>query len=136
MARIAETPLWVSISFNVAALAIFWVVGFMLIQLAERVLGGWPATEIAQLVASVVGALIALRLGARIAAYFVAGMVAFTLAELAIHLVYGIRAAQGAPTHFAVMAAAMIGVSFGAFLVSYGHRIPTWRVRSNASMPA
>ena len=77
-------------------------------------LGGWPATGVGEFVGSVMGLGIVFILGAHIAALVIAGVVAFSGSELAIHLPYGIRSAQGAPTHFAVLMAALIGVGLGA----------------------
>src|SRR5258708_25851038 len=98
-------------------LAFFWLLGFALVQAAERLTNPWPAADIGQLVAAAVSLGIAVRLRAMIAAFLTAGFAAFTLAEITIHLLFGIRAAQGGPSHFAVMGAALIGVSLGAFVL-------------------
>jgi len=45
-------------------------------------------------------------------------MAAFSASEVAIHLYYGIRAAQGVPTHFAVMGAGVLGVMLGSLLAA------------------
>lgn len=131
-----EKPGFVAVSvillLNVVAFVSFWLVSFALIQLAYRFLGGWPATEIAQVVGCTLGVGIALRLKARVTAYFLAGMVAFSVSELVIHSFYGIRAAQGAPTHFAVMGAAVLGIVFGAFLSSHLRRGSTPLLAENA----
>jgi hypothetical protein len=50
-------------------------------------------------------------------------MAAFSASELAIHLYYGIRAAQGAATHFAVMGAGILGVVLGALLMMRSHGV-------------
>jgi len=113
--------LW-SLGRNALAGAIFWIVGLALVQLGERVLGGWPASEFGQLVTCVVGVGIALGLRARIMAYVLAAMAAFSASEITIHLYYGIRAAQGAPTHFAVLGAGLLGVMLGRFLATYHGR--------------
>jgi len=101
---------------NIIAGVIFWVLGFGLVQFGQRVIGTWQAADIGNLLSCVAGVFIALRLRARAVAYFLGGMAAFAISELAIHLTYGIRAAQGAPTHFAVMGAGVLGVVFGRFL--------------------
>jgi len=103
---------------NVVTIALWWVLGLGLVQFAIRVLNGWPASEIGQLLASLVGVGIAHWLRARIAMYFLAGMAAFSASELAIHVYFGVGAAQGRATHFAVMAAAVLGVVLGALLAS------------------
>jgi hypothetical protein len=98
-----------------------WVIQLTLIQLGDRMLGGWPASAIGELLGCVFGMAIALRLRAPVAAYFSAAMVAFSVSELGIHFYYGIRTAQGAPTHFAVMGASIVGVVLGA-LMTRGRR--------------
>jgi hypothetical protein len=106
-----------SVGRNVVAGAIVWIIVLGFVQFGERVLGGWPASEVGQFLACTVGVVVALRLRARLMAYFVAAMAAFSASEVAIHLYYGIRAAQGAPTHFAVMGAGVLGVMLGSLLV-------------------
>jgi hypothetical protein len=108
---------------TLASLAAFYVLSFLGVQVGERWLGGWPATEIALVLAEGVAAVVALRLRARIAAYVVLGFAAYTASELVVHLIYGIRAAQGAPTHFAVMGAGVIGVALGAIVATMVPRV-------------
>jgi hypothetical protein len=108
------------LSRHLLALAIFWIVGFAFVQVGQRALGAWPAAEIGQLLACVLGVVIALRMRAPVVAYLLAAMAAFSASELTIHLTYGIRAAQGAPTHFAVMGAGVLGVALGALLMRRG----------------
>ena len=107
---------------NLLAFVIFWCIDFALVQIGYRTLGGWPAFEVGQRVACVVGVTIALGMRAAVMAYFLAAMAAFSASELAIHLYYGIRAAQGAATHFAVMGAGILGVALGALLMMRSHR--------------
>lgn len=111
-----------SLGRHLLALVIFWIVAFAFVQLGIRLLGGWPASEIGQLLACVLGVGIAFRLRAPLIVYFLAAMTAFKASELTIHLTYGIRAAQGAPTHFAVMGAGILGVALGALLRGRGGR--------------
>jgi hypothetical protein len=101
---------------NASAFVAAWIVGLVLVQFGERQLGGWPASETGQLIACAVGVPIAIAFGARVAMYFWAAMTAFSLSELAIHGYYGIRSAQGAPTHFAVMGGSLVAVFLGAAL--------------------
>jgi len=110
-----------SVGRHLLAFVIFWVIGLMFVQFGERVLGGWPASAIGQLLACVLGIAIALRMRAAVTAYFLAAMAAFSASELGIHFYYGIRAAQGAPTHFAVMGAGILGVVLGG-LMTRGRR--------------
>jgi hypothetical protein len=100
------------------SLVVFWLLAFAGVQISERWLGGWPATDVGLLLAEGIAAVIAFRLQASIAAYVVLGFAAFTTAELVVHLIYGIRAAQGAPTHFAVMGAGVLGVALGAIVAT------------------
>ena len=101
---------------NALALGLFWMFSFALVQSGERLLGGWPASETGQLLGCVGGVLVAIRLRARGALVITAGLSAFSASELLIHLIYGLRAAQGGPTHFAVMGAALLGVILGTTL--------------------
>jgi hypothetical protein len=110
-----------SVGRHVVAFVIFWVIFLAFVRFGERVLGGWPASAIGQLLSCVFGMAIALRMRAPVAAYFFAAMVAFSVSELAIHFYYGNRAAQGAPTHFAVMGAGIVGVLPGV-LMARGRR--------------
>jgi len=103
-----------SIGRNVLALALFWLLSFGFVQYGLHQLGGWPATEIGQMLGCAAGVGVAIQLRARLAAYFVAAMVAFSASELIVHLYFGIGAAQGAPTHFAGMGAALLSIGLGA----------------------
>jgi hypothetical protein len=105
---------------NALATVTFWLLSLGLVQFGERVLGGWPASEAGQLVGCIAGIAVALKLRARATAYLLAGLAAFSTSELAIHFYYGIRALQGAPSHFAVMAAGVVGALLGALLASNG----------------
>ena len=109
---------------NLLAFVIFWILSFAFVQFGERVLGGWPASEAGQLLGCVAGVAIALRTRARVTMYFLAAMAAYSASELAIHSVYGIRAAQGAATHFAVIGAGVLGVALGALLMRRDRRRP------------
>jgi hypothetical protein len=106
----------ISLRRNAIALGLFWILGLVLVQSGERLLGGWPASETGQLVSCAGGVLVAVRLRARGALLITAGLSAFSASELLIHLVYGLRAAQGGPTHFAVMGAGLLGVALGTTL--------------------
>lgn len=112
------------IALNVIALALYWITLFTLIQTAQGLSLGWPAMAVGEVIGAAIGVWIALRLRAFVAAFVLAGQVAFALAEGAIHAVYGIRAAQGAPTHFAVMLAGTLGVLFGMLLMRRVTRSP------------
>jgi hypothetical protein len=108
-----------------ASLVVFWLLALAAVQTAERWLGGWPSTEVGLLIAEGIAAVLAIRLRATVAAFIVLGFAAFTTAELVIHLTYGIRAAQGAATHFAVMGAGVLGVALGAIVATRVRRVQT-----------
>jgi hypothetical protein len=55
----------------------------------------------------------------RAAILVLAAAVAYAAAMFGVHAGFGVRAAQGAPTHIAVLVAASIGVMAGA---SFTHR--------------
>jgi len=107
---------------HVVAFVTFWIIGFTFVQFGVRVLGGWPASEVGQLLSCVLGVGIALRMRAPVIAYFVAAMAAFSASELLIHLAYGLQNVQGAPAHFAVMGSGISGVALGALLMMLGRR--------------
>ena len=110
--------------YNVLALAIFWTAAFLLIRLGQAVTPElWVGPKLGQLLGCVVGTGVALAMRARLAAYFLAAMIAYTASEMAHGGYYGITAAQGAPTGFAVMGAAVLGVVFGAILALWGKRL-------------
>jgi hypothetical protein len=115
-ARAIVLNVGISLGRNALALILFWVFSFALVQSGQRLLGGWPASETGQLAGCVGGVLVAIGLRARGALVIAAGLSAFTASELLIHLIYGLRAAQGGPTHFAVMGAALLGVILGTTL--------------------
>lgn len=110
---------------NALAGVICWILGYGVVRLAQRVLGGWQVTDLGLLLVCAVGVFIALRLRARVMAYFLAAMSAVFVSEFAIHVYYGIRAAQGAPTHFAVMGAGILGVILGGLLAARGRGLAT-----------
>lgn len=112
------------VGLNIAAFAIFWVILFVGIRLFQ----GASFAGVVEPVATAAGVLIALRLGARPMAFFLAAMLAFTLAEFIAHSV-GFQMIRGAQIHFTVMGAGLFGVIFGAVLVRY------LSVRSSASAP-
>jgi hypothetical protein len=120
-----ERTIATSVVMNVFAFVAFWLISFALIQFAERLLNGWPASGLMQVAALAVGVIIALRMRARVTAFFLAGFLAFACAEFTLHSIFGIRTVQGGPTHFAVMAAGILGVGLGVFLAPYVGRRPS-----------
>ena len=108
------TRVLAALGINVAAFAIFWIALFASSHLFEP-----PISHILDPTLTAAAVLIALRLGARPMAFFLASMLAFSLAESIAHSVWGIRAVQGGATHFTVMGAGLFGVIFGALLVRH-----------------
>lgn len=109
---------------TLASLATFYLLSFVGVQISKRWLGGWPATDVGILLAEGIAAAIAFRFRARIAAYVVLGLSAYTVSTLVVHAIYGVRAAQGAPTHCAVIGAGLIGVTLGAIVATTIPRMP------------
>ena len=97
-------------------LAVFWLTAYALVRISDHLLGGWPASQVGILIACGIGIYLSLRLHVRPVAYLLAGQLAFGVAELCLHSVYGIRSVQGGPTHIAVMLAGTLGVLFGWYL--------------------
>jgi hypothetical protein len=108
------TQVFTAVALNIAAFAIFWVMGFA----GNRLFEGAPLARLVEPVATAAGVLIALRLRARPMAFFLAAMLAFALAEFIAHSI-GFQAIRGAQIHFTVMGAGLFGVIFGALLVRY-----------------
>jgi len=100
--------------------ALFWFTAFALVQFGQRVFGGWAASQVGEVLACSLGVLLAFRMRAKFVAYVLAGQLAFSLSELALHSIYGSLSVQGRPTHFAVMLAGTLGVALGWFLRSRG----------------
>jgi hypothetical protein len=101
------------VGLNIAAFAIFWLMLF-----AANRLFNVPVTRVTDPALTAVGVYIALRLRAKAMAFFLAAMLAFTLAEAIAHSI-GFQAIRGAQIHFTVMGAGLFGVIFGALLVRY-----------------
>ena len=115
-ARAIVLNIGISLGRNAVVLGLFWIFSFAMVQSGERLLGGWPASETGQLIGCVGGVLIAIRLRARGALVITAGLSAFSASELLIHFIYGLRSAQGGPTHLAVIGAGLLGVILGITL--------------------
>jgi len=106
---------------NAIAAVLFWVLVFLLTRIAVGI--GWQAMEVAILIGCALGVGLARRLRARLVELGLMGMVAFQAAELAMHLLFGLRSVQGAETHFAVMIAGVLGAVI-AWSASRKHDVP------------
>lgn len=80
--------------------------------------GEWRVGDITILIACALGSVAALAIRRTGAAYVFAGFVAFGAVEFAFHSQFGIGAVQGGSTHFANMAAGILGVTFAALIES------------------
>jgi len=116
---VQQTPLSTSQSIvrNLAALALFWIVSFVIIQSGIRLFPGWLAPSVGEILGSAAGILIALRMRARVAAYLLTAAAAMSSAGLAIHALYGIHVGQGFPFYAALAVAASLAVA-GTLLVA------------------
>ena len=90
-----------------------WIHSLIRLIKTDRV----PST-VWDLVAAAIAVVIALKLHARYAAYLLGAIIAVMAAETGVALYYGHSALQGAATHFAVLAAGVIGVALGGWLVA------------------
>jgi hypothetical protein len=101
-------------------LAVYWITAFVLIQLSQRIDGGWAMGQTGEVLAGALGVFLAIRLNVKPVAYVLGGLLAFSASELILHSIFGNRSVQGGPTHFAVMLAGILGVALGAFLQTRG----------------
>lgn len=96
---------------NVLAAVIFWLGLTVLARIGRGF--GWQGIDITILISCMLGVAVARSVRARVTEIALIGMAAFQAAELAMHLLFGIRAVQGGPTHFAVMIAGIVGAAAG-----------------------
>ena len=109
--RVRET--FTLVGLNIAAFAIFWVMLFVGIRLFD------PPVRVVEPVLTAVSILIALRLRAKPMAFFLAAMLAYLLAGIIAHSIWGFPVVRGGQIHLTVMGAGLFGVIFGAVLVRY-----------------
>ena len=116
-----------SLLLNTLVLGVFWLAGFATFRILGNTMAGTWVVVTVTAIAWVVAATQRLRL----AAFLVGIFLAFNLAEAVIHAIFGIRAAQGAGTHFAVLIAATLAIVIGTVL---GYTIgPLRTITSHAS---
>jgi hypothetical protein len=96
---------------NVLAATSFWL-GLSLLARVGRGFG-WQGMDTTILISCILGVVVARSVRARVVEIALIGLTAFQAAELAMHLLFGIRAVQGGPTHFAVMIAGIVGAGAG-----------------------
>jgi hypothetical protein len=100
---------------NLGAFAAFWLLLFVTVRVSD----GLAGREAVMMMATAAAVALAAWLRARVVALFLAAMLAFNLAELLAHSIWGQHAVQGGPTHFAVMGAGVFGVIFGLAVQRY-----------------
>lgn len=100
---------------SVLMLAATWGVAFVTV-LATGVQGSAREATIGLLCGG--GLVASLVLRSVMASYVLAGVLAFLLAEIGAHAIWGPGSVQGGPTHLAVLAAASLGAA-GSAVVSW-----------------
>lgn len=100
---------------GVGVLVVFWLLLFISARLFEAL----PGREIIQVLATATAVVLAVYLRVRLVALFLAAMLSFNLAELLVHAIWTASAVRGAPTHFAVMGAGLLGVILGLVVNRY-----------------
>ncbi len=89
------------------------IASWLLLFVCARVFSTFSGREAIQALATGAALFLAVSLRARLVAFFLAAMLAFNLAELVIHSIWGPAVVRGAQTHFAVMGAGILGVVLG-----------------------
>jgi hypothetical protein len=112
------------IGINLTVVAVFLLALIASNMLTGKNVQNWLPNSIGAVVVSILGLLLALRVKARWAAPFMMVNVGYTVTGLVIYSVFGHAAAQGAPTHFAVLLAVSLGVAFGWCFFSKGRAHP------------
>lgn len=107
---------------NVIPIALAYVLLILLIRIAIAMRAEWLLLNGAEFLAAIAGLVVAWRFGARAAIIVLAAGAAYAAALFAVHAGLGVRAAQGAPTHIAVLVAASIGVMAGASIMHRARR--------------
>jgi hypothetical protein len=108
---VTPQTVWDAIISNTAAFVLTWLLILVMTRITQPM--GWQAMDVTMLASEVLGLGIARRLRARVVELAFAGFIAFSVAELAMHLIFGIRSVQGGPTHMGVMIAGILGVVIG-----------------------
>ena len=107
---------WQALWGPLAAVGSFWISLGTLARAATALGADWQVRGLVDLVALGIGAAIGRRLGARRTSAVLLGLAAAQFALWVVHMIWGIRAAQGAPVHWAVL----IAGAGGALLATLG----------------
>jgi len=102
---------------NLIALVAYWLVALAVVQVTERMPHTVTLIDGELLVLAIVAIIAAVRFRAVIAAWVLGAFGAYALSQLAIHAVFGPRAAQGGPAQWATLIAAAAGVAIAATVV-------------------
>ena len=102
---------------SIIALVAYWLVSFAVVQVTQRMPHTVTLLDAELLVLAIVGLFVAIRLRAVIAAWVLGAFAAYGASELAVHAVFGPRAAQGGPAHWATLIAAAAGVAIAATVI-------------------
>lgn len=108
-----------NVTVNILIVALSWVVARVLTLAMTPLSNSWLVPTLTVLAASILGSWLALRYRAVVAAVLMISTVAYSLASLFVHGVFGIQAAQGGPTNMAILAAAFAGTVLGLTALSY-----------------
>ncbi|MBK7594759.1 MAG: hypothetical protein IPP98_04190 [Gemmatimonadetes bacterium] len=109
---------------NLKAAFAFWVALTILTRLGHLVPPDWTVSAVRNILAAGIGVWFAFRFRARVAQIALGGLSVALISLLVIHLIFGIEAAQGGPTYFAVLMAGLLGVAVAALsrtLTRRGH---------------
>jgi hypothetical protein len=105
---------WAPVAANLKAAFAFWVALTILTRLGHLLPPDWTVSAARNILAAGIGVWFAFRLRARVAQIALGGLSVALISLLVIHLIFGIDAAQGGPTYFAVLMAGLLGVAVAA----------------------
>lgn len=129
---------WAPVVANLKAAFAFWVTLTILTRVGHLLPPDWTVSAVRNIVAVGIGLGFAFRFRATVAQVVLGGMAAALVSLFVIRLIFGMGAAQGGPTHFAVLLAGLLGVVATAVsgrLTRQGQGTPPAH-RSAANAPA
>lgn len=113
--RPAVTPSrWASVAANLKAAFAFWVALTILTRLGHLLSPDWTVSAVRNILAAGIGVWFAFRFRAKVAQIALGGLSVALISLFAIHLIFGLDAARGGPTYFAVILAGLLGVAVAA----------------------
>jgi hypothetical protein len=95
------------------------IASWLLLFACARVFSTFSGREAIQCLATATALILAVSLRVRLVAFFLAAMLAFNLSELLVHSIWSADMVRGAPVHFAVMGAGILGVVLGLAVNRY-----------------